>query len=372
MRNILSRWVRTINSPSYVIFFVTAKCNAKCKMCFYKDNMDAADQAGNELTIDEYQKIAKNIKSINILGISGGEPFLREDLAEVIKVIYDNCSPLVVDLPTNGFFVKSVLRQAEEVARACPNMIIDLQLSIDGPEEVHNDIRGLKDGYARVKEAYRGLVLLKKKYKNLKVKACVVYSHYNQDHMTELFSILGRDFSELDRVVFSVVHGSVSNEEALKFDWERYFEFCEKLKNRSTVKRFTDFHSLFTIALRIVKNSYLKQLLKTKDMHKRCKAGKRVIVINETGKVFPCEPLWFPVGDLRANGYNLNEVLNSKEMKEYQINMLKNKCNCHWGLPMSNTLIYSPKYYPKILSEMAGVIKRSRDLDRKKNTAYAN
>lgn len=330
--------------------------------------MNVANQAGNELTIDEYKRITKNIKLINILGISGGEPFLREDLSEIIKVIYKNCWPLVVDLPTNGFFVKSVLRQAEDIVRSCPNMVIDLQLSIDGPEEIHNDIRGLKDGYARVKETYRGLVLLKKKYKNLKVKACVVYSHYNQEYMNELFGILKQDFNELDRVVFSVVHGSVSNEEALKFDWDKYFEFCEKLKNGSTIKHITDFHSLFTIALRIVKNSYLKQLLKTKDMYKKCKAGKRVIVINETGKVFPCEPLWRAVGDLRANGYNLNEVLNSKQMKEYQAGMFKNKCNCHWGLPMSNTLIYSPKYYPKILSEMAAIIKRSSFLNNEKKS----
>lgn len=369
MPNKLSRWLRSVHRPSYVIFFVTAKCNAHCKMCFYKENMNASKAENNELAVEEYEKIAKNIKSLNILGISGGEPFLRDDLSEIIKVIYKNCPPLVVDLPTNGFFVKSILRQVEDIARNCPNMIIDLQLSVDGPEKVHNDIRGLKDGFLRVKDTYNGALSLKNKYKNLKVKACIVYSHYNQEYINELFEILGRDFKGLDRVVFSVVHGSVSNQEAFQFDWEKYFKICEKIRKESVVKQVTDFHSVFTIALRVVKNNLLRELLKSKDMYRRCKAGKRVIVVNETGKVFPCEPLWFPVGNLRTNGYDINKVLSSKEMNEFRKNTFQNRCNCHWGLPMSNSLIYSPKYYPQILFEMLAIIARSiaSDSQRKAN-----
>src|SRR3989338_724341 len=144
MPNKVFRWFKTINYPSYVIFFVTARCNASCKMCFYRDNIQKGNYAGNELTLEEYEKISKKIRLINILGISGGEPFLRDDLSEIIKIIYKNCPPLVVDLPTNGFFVESIIKQAEEIAKSCKNMIVDLQLSIDGPEEIHNQIRGLE------------------------------------------------------------------------------------------------------------------------------------------------------------------------------------------------------------------------------------
>jgi len=358
MLNKLSRWFKTINYPSYVIFFVTARCNANCKMCFYKDNMAQAAKS-QELTPEEYEKISRQIKLINILGISGGEPFIRNDLAEIVKIIYKNCSPVVVDLPTNGFFTESVLRQAEAIAGYCKDMVIDLQLSIDGPEKIHNEIRGLKDGFSRMKETYKGLVALKKQFKNLKVKACVVYSHYNQDYIEELFSILDRDFPGLDRVVFSVVHGSVTNAEAFEFDWDKYFLLCHKIRDNSCVKSLSDFHSLFTIALRIVKNDFLKQILKTKDMYKICGAGRKVIAIGETGKVFPCEPLWQSVGDLRENDYDLNRILNSEQMKKFNRDIVREKCNCHWGLPMSNTIIYKPAYYPKVAYEMARVALRN-------------
>ena len=359
MPNKFLRWFKTLNYPSYVVFFVTARCNANCKMCFYKDSMAKSLGAENELTVEEYEKISKSIKVINTLGISGGEPFLRKDLSELVKVIYKNCSPLVVDLPTNGYFVKSILKQTEDMAKYCKNMVIDLQLSIDGPEKIHNEIRGLKDGFSKIKKTYEGLVVLKRKYKNLKVKACVVYSHYNQDHIEELFDILEKDFKDLDRMVFSVVHGSVSNKEAFEFDWDKYFKICEKIKRTSIVKNIMDFHSIFTIALRIAKNDFLREVLKTKDMYRKCGAGKRVVVVNETGQVFPCEPLWHSVGELRDNNYDIGQILNSSQMKNFHKEIIKDRCTCHWGLPMSDALIYEPKYYPKILFEMLKITLRS-------------
>jgi len=364
MRNKFSRWLSTLNYPSYVIFFVTAKCNAACKMCFYKEKMSEEGKPP-ELSPAEYEKIARHIKLINILGISGGEPFLREDLSEIVKILYRNCSPLLVDLPTNGFFIGSVLKQVEDIAKHCKNMVVDLQLSIDGPEEIHNEIRGLKDGFNRIQQTYRGLVELKDKYRNLRVKACIVYSHYNEGHVEELFDIIYRDFKGLDRIVFSVVHGSVGNAEAFKFDWEKYFAICERIRRGVIVKSIKDFHSLFTVALRIAKNDFLKEILKTKDMYRKCRAGKRVIVVNEIGKVFPCEPLWHPVGDLRRNGYDIGQVLRSQEMKIFQRNIIKERCTCHWGLPLSNTLIYEPRYYPLILSEAIKIIIRSMTVRQK-------
>lgn len=358
MLNRLSGWFQGLTTPSYVIFFVTARCNARCKMCFYMERIENP-KANPELTIEEYEKISSNIKSINTLGISGGEPFLREDLKEIVKLLCKNCSPLVVDLPTNGFYTQRILEQVEDILKHCKDTVIDIQLSCDGPERVHDEIRGLKGCYGRMRETYKGLVALKKRYKNLRVKGCVVYSHYNQDYMGELLDILKTDFSQLDRVVFSVVHGTANEKEAYSFSWDRYFALCDNVRKTVTVNSIRDFHSTFTTALRIAKNELLKEILKTKDVYKLCGAGKNVVAISETGEVFPCEPLWRPVGNLRDNDYNLQKILDSEEMKKFQEDIVKNKCTCHWGLVLSNALIYKPSYYPMILSEMLKITARS-------------
>lgn len=354
----MTRWLNPRRWPNYMVFFVTARCNADCKMCFYKNNMDS-NRTKEELSVDEYEKISRGIDYINVLGISGGEPFLRKDLAEILKIFYRHCSPWVVDLPTNAYLTDQVVSQAEEVVRSCPRMTVDIQLSIDGPEDIHNEIRGLKDGYRRLRETYRQLVSVRSRYPNLRLKACLVYSRYNQDHMEELFTVLAEDFPALDRFVFSVVHGSVANPEALELDWHRYFSLCDRLRQQAVVKDIFDLHSIFTMALRFAKNDFLKEVLAKKDMYRHCRAGRDVIVVGETGKVFPCEPLWQAVGDLRQNGYDLRNVLRSAPMQDFQKDILLKKCTCHWGLPMSNAIMLSPRFYPRLCSDGCQVIVRS-------------
>lgn len=359
MLNKLSRLANFARWPNYVIFFVTARCNAACPMCFYQANMDK-NAAKDELSVAEYEKIARQIEYINVLGISGGEPFLRRDLAEIIQVFYRNCRPFVVDLPTNAYLTDQIVKQAEEIVRSCPKLTVDIQLSIDGPEEVHNRIRGLKDGFRHLQNTYAELLKLRSRYKNLRVKACAVYSHFNQDHMEELLAVLEKDFSQLDRFVFSVAHGSVAQDKALELDWEKYFALCERLRQNARVKDWRDGHSLFTLALRFAKNDFLQEILHRKDMYRHCRAGRDVVAIGETGKVFPCEPLWREVGDLRTNGYDLRQVLDSPQMRDFLQQRDCQKCTCHWGLPMSNAIMLSPRYYPKMFLEMGRIMARSR------------
>lgn len=358
MLKIFSRFIGNRKIPSYFVFFVTSNCNANCKMCFYTQNMEA-NHSKNELTLEEYRKIAGHIPHINILGISGGEPFLRKDLKDVVCTLYDECQPIVIDLPTNGYFTERIVEQVEAIAAHCKKTKIDIQLSIDGPRAVHNDIRGLEDGFERLSQTYKALLPLKKKYRNLKLKGCVVYSSFNQDYIAELFDILDRDFSGFDRVVFSVAHGTVDDERAMEFDWERYFDQCEILRKLAFVDNPFDIYSIFTIALRIAKNELLERILIKKDMFRFCKAGKKVLVVGETGNVYPCEPLWEDIGNIRDYNYDVNQFIGSKKMKAFTERSKSKKCTCHWGLPMSNTLIFSPKYYPLIIGEMMKIFFRS-------------
>ena len=344
-----------MRNPSYVVFFVTSRCNAACPMCLYKTNMQQ-NSGQQELTVDEYARISQSLGKISILGISGGEPFLREDLKDVVGTIYDHCKPWVLDLPTNGFLTAQVLSHVKEIATRCPSMNIDIQLSIDGPQALHDRIRGVPGGFMKVKETYLGLVALRKQFRNLRVKACIVFSQYNEDQVAELLKILNDDFSGLDRVILSVAHGRVEDPKAAKVSWDKYFQTCALQRKSVVLRNKFDLYSTFTMALRFVKNEFLKDVLREKDMYRHCGAGKSVVVIDELGKVFGCEQLWEPVGDLRQNGYDFGGIYSSPAMKAFQARIRANKCTCHWGLPMSNALLYSPRYYPKILAEMLRIL----------------
>ena len=77
-------------SPFFLILYVTARCNARCKFCYYWDNISNW-RTRQHLEVDEIEKIASRLDTLQQLTISGGEPFLREELAEICTIFRKNC-----------------------------------------------------------------------------------------------------------------------------------------------------------------------------------------------------------------------------------------------------------------------------------------
>ena len=92
--------VKEPKTPIQLIHFVTSRCNAKCGHCFYWSQLNTK----GELSLEEIDKITKHLPDLVILNISGGEPFIRPDFAEVIKTYYRNTPVKEVTVPTNGTF----------------------------------------------------------------------------------------------------------------------------------------------------------------------------------------------------------------------------------------------------------------------------
>ena len=106
-----------------VIFFVTSVCNAKCRTCFYWEELN---QRG-DLTWDEIRKLAPSMPRFTDLWLSGGEPMLRRELTDIIHLFHTQNGVRWVNLPTNGLLPE---RTAEWVARICeenPELHLDLE-----------------------------------------------------------------------------------------------------------------------------------------------------------------------------------------------------------------------------------------------------
>lgn len=122
---------------------VTYRCNARCNMCNrYKEPSKPED----ELTIDTIKKLPK----MYFTNITGGEPFIREDLKEIVRELYKKSDRIVIS--TNGFFTDRIIELAKEFPQ------IGIRISIEGLEQTNNEIRGLENGYQR---GYQTLLKLK-------------------------------------------------------------------------------------------------------------------------------------------------------------------------------------------------------------------
>ena len=113
---------------------VTYRCNARCTMCNrYKE----PSRPEEELSIATIEKLPP----MSFTNITGGEPFIREDLKEVVRALYKKSDRIVIS--TNGFYTDRIVDLCKEFPQ------IGIRISIEGLEQTNNEIRGLEDGYRR-------------------------------------------------------------------------------------------------------------------------------------------------------------------------------------------------------------------------------
>ena len=125
---------------------VTYRCNARCNMC---SRFKRPSKPEEEISIETIEKLPK----MYFTNITGGEPFIREDLKEIVRELYKKSDRIVIS--TNGFFTDRIIDLCEEF----PN--VGIRISIEGLEETNNKIRGLDDGFNRGYSTLKKLVEMK-------------------------------------------------------------------------------------------------------------------------------------------------------------------------------------------------------------------
>jgi len=73
-------------SPPFLIVFINSLCNQACEHCFYWRNLNRPD----DLTFEELQRLSADLGRIENLSLSGGEPFLRKEFAEICRMFIRN------------------------------------------------------------------------------------------------------------------------------------------------------------------------------------------------------------------------------------------------------------------------------------------
>lgn len=113
---------------------VTYRCNARCTMC---NRYKAPSLPEEEISIDTIKKLPK----MYFTNITGGEPFIRQDLPDIVRELYKKSDRIVIS--TNGFFTDRIIKLCEEFPK------VGIRISIEGLEQTNNEIRGLPDGFNR-------------------------------------------------------------------------------------------------------------------------------------------------------------------------------------------------------------------------------
>lgn len=134
--------------PMTVTYSVTAACQSRCKTCQI-GNMFCQDptRPDKDLKLDEIEKIFQTMKPVYFFNLSGGEPFMRNDLPEIVKLACKYLKPRVIHTPTNAILSNKIIQETERIIKIIreydPTVPFTVKPSIDGIGEKHDEIRGV-------------------------------------------------------------------------------------------------------------------------------------------------------------------------------------------------------------------------------------
>jgi len=333
----------------YFIFFVTNKCNARCKHCFYWKQLNSHQQ---ELCLDEIRKISQKAGRIQVLLLSGGEPFLRKDLFEIISLFIKNNGTKVVSIPTNAILTQEIIKVTQKLANAYPKITFSINPSIDNLYRKQDEIRGIKNAFKCAIKTLNELVKIKKVKDNVEVVVNTTISNLNYrdiDQIMEFFKKFNLTYHNFEllrgkprkKSVYLPPLSEIRKIHQKVIRLRNYY--IEKNNKSSTFAKLLERISVLGITkyTQILK----ERVLDNKNFPFTCSAGKNIVVLEPNGEVRLCE-LHQAIGNLKDYKYDLEKLLKNERARQL-FNLIK-KCRCTHICFLNMSIAYDNKSLIKI------------------------
>src|SRR3954471_13553647 len=157
----------TPGTPPFLILFINSTCNQTCEHCFYWKNLNRRD----DLTAGEMRRLAESLARIENLNLSGGEPFIRKEFAEICRTFIRNNGVREIYVPTNGTMLDRTVAALKDVLREPRLDLFAVEFSLDGLGAYHDRFRGMKGGFEKSMATYDALVELQRQDPRLRLHA---------------------------------------------------------------------------------------------------------------------------------------------------------------------------------------------------------
>ncbi len=305
-RGLHYRWLKATGRPARIEALsieITTRCIAKCLMC----NIWRMPVTIPELTAHDWLGLLASpiMAELKELDITGGEPFLRNDIVELLRGIGNLkgsslrrlCS---VAITTNGFLTKKVLTDVGAVIGALEEAGVTLVFAcgMDAVGEVHDRIRNVEEGWQKLHATIDGLKALRQRHPSLVLGIKTTVTRHNIDELEKvsryaeeqgLFTIIS------PYILTSNRYANMEKEDTLSLSGPE----LEKLKAFYGTSRFR--WSYY--------RDELLRYLESGRMAKPCSAGFNYYFVRSTGEMFPCPIISAPLGNVRER--SLQELVDS-------------------------------------------------------------
>jgi MoaA/NifB/PqqE/SkfB family radical SAM enzyme len=301
--------------PEALSLEVTRRCIAKCIMC----NIWRTSTNIPELAAHDWLRLLKSpvLSNLKELDVTGGEPFLRDDIVELLLGIGELkathlkqlCS---IAITTNGFLTDKVLKDVEAVITPLEQAGVSLVFAcgFDAVGEVHDRIRNFRGGWERLNATLLGLKTLREKHPSLVLGIKTTVTRHNIDELYKicryaddhrLFTIISPYILTANR------YDNIGKDDSLAFS----IEDLEKLKEFYNSPRFQ--WSYY--------RDELLRYLDTGRMGKPCSAGFNYFFIRSSGELYSCPIVDTLLGNVKETP--LEKLICSAAAAHFRKNILK-------------------------------------------------
>jgi len=297
--------LRSRNVPARIIFFVTNKCNFNCSHCFYTTRLN---NSIDELSCEEIHRFVRPIgNKVFLTNITGGEPFLREDLTDIASILYD-AGISSISLSTNGFFTDRISSFVDILAK---NKRLRMHFNLS----YHSDIYDIDADYReRFDKTFSILSAWEKRRRNISVQILFTVSLKNIREVNHLFYKFPKEkininlFRDYQKCLWGIPGGAKSD-----FVHHGKEHLCLSIQHIDEILAILKKHNIpnsLRSRLLFKKLEYSKEIIQSKMRYMNCYAGCLEGVIYPDGDVAFCE-LTKPIGNLREHNYSLKALWNS-------------------------------------------------------------
>ncbi len=332
--------------PFSLVISVSFRCNSKCRTC------DIWRKPNDDLTLDEWTRIFENIGRGPIyMTFTGGEPFLRQDLQEMVLSAYKHCRPEYITIPTNGILTPRILKGVEQMCAGAPRAQIGINLSLDGVGQEHDEIRLVPGNWERSMQTWVGLKELQKRYKNLVLTVHTVISRFNIQRFRSIYE--GLQPLEPDSYITEIAEERVELDTVglditpLAKEYGPVADFLSERAHASSARGM----ARVTQSFRARYYQLAKRTLVEQRQIIPCLAGWASGHIAPNGDVWSCCIRAEPVGNLRETNYDLRPIWFEKvgSLRDLRRSIAAGKCAC----PMANASYTNMLLHPPTLLQVA-------------------
>ncbi len=342
LKHIVYNNLGLITYPCICTYLITWRCELNCYMC----NIPSLENK-DELSTEQVKALFRQFKQLDVLRITGGEPFVRKDLEEVVNYILAHCGPSTVVLNTNGYQSQRIIGFAEEMAARG----FHFRISLDGVGERHDEIRGVGGAFNRAQETMEELVKLRKE-KGFSVGVNLTITRRNIDQIRPLQDFcrkLGVDLqyqvARRDRYLYE---NSQEGEREMELD---LFDSFTREEVERIVEALANDTESFNFKEGLVKN-FFNEGLKNRLVYDKkrpdtpCVALTSHIRILPDGKVPVCIQSNTKIGDLTKE--SLEELWFGKKIERYR-RMVKECPGCWMPCDVIPSAIYTGSLFKALL-----------------------